>query len=283
MSQKRGTKTHDLQDEIGEIPEDREAEVEIEREVLQKIEDRVQKGEPEIQRESTKTQRDDHTKYTKMDLGPRNNTNFQSNLSNALRSIDRDRADFLLYHHRLVHEYILKYDEIRGMLFYHQTGSGKSILSADLCHGLIKKKGWHVLFISTKSLHDNFRENLRKYYRMNPELRRKFSGDAEAIEDDIDLNYKFISLNASNLVDQVVRSVVGVRDDLVKSVSLDNHVVVIDEAHNFANAVSGGSKNAVGLYDMLLRSQRIKILLLSATPCVNDIFEATIYFNILAG
>jgi hypothetical protein len=215
-------------------------------------------------------------------FGPRNNTNFQNNVYTALAKIKKEDG-FVLYHHKLVHEYVLKNPECRGMLIMHDLGSGKTKLGVHLCNSLINKTGWSTIFISTKTLHSNFRETLTKYYKTDRELKTRFA-TADAIAADINDKYKFVTLNASNLVDQVVAAVSGVKKEpLSKKISLDNHILIMDEAHNFANSVVSGGKNATQLYDLIMNSRNVKVIFLTATPCVNSPYEIIVYMNILAG
>ena len=98
-------------------------------------------------------------------------------------------------------------------------------------------------------------------YKSNPKL--------------IDEHYTFISSNASNTIQQL------------NSVELDNHLIIIDEAHNLVSRMFGGlagdNKQGRAIYNKLMDAKDCKIVALTGTPVVNDIYEAGILMNILHG
>jgi len=65
--------------------------------------------------------------------------------------------------------------------------------------------------------------------------------------------------------------------------NLESTILIVDEAHNFFNSIVNGSQNAVDLYDMIMATQKIKILFLTGTPMINSIFEMVPCFNMLSG
>jgi hypothetical protein len=243
-----------------------------------------------------------------------NNTSFQVQITEALRSVEHLKNDPARYHQRLVVEYVLKYPHNRGLLVYHKMGSGKTRLAAEITEKIMKEDpSKRVIFISAKTLHENFKGDLRKYMEQS-DGEADFSGH-------LSQKYRFVSMNASNMIQQVYKATQkeGVQifsdiiekifsssrgkkdtdDDPASSVSikkfkeemnkinalenLDGTVVVIDEAHNFFNSVTNGSRNAIMLYYMLLHASNIKILFMTGSPIVNDPFELAVCFNALAG
>jgi len=263
----------------------------------------------------------------------RNNTNFPLAALKTLHEIERSYAkdsDPLQYHQRLVVEYLMHYPGLRGLLAYHMMGSGKSILAAAICeamHAESPKK--RIVFFASKSLHENFRENIAKYLTMvckAPENdqyslpvesdlleKLRIAGDTagttigDVINTHIDAVYTFISLNASNLATQVTKASktdgvdlgdlfmdvavataekhgdeIDEFDNVKKIGDLNDSCVIIDEAHNFFNAVVNGSNNAAHLYNLLYRAHSIKIILLTGSVIVNDPFEAAVAYNLIA-
>lgn len=224
----------------------------------------------------------------------RNNTSFPKQLLEAMKSIKADTKDPLRYHQRLVNEYLLKYPMARGILAYHKMGAGKSILGISICEAILEKEmNMRVLFIASKSLHMNMKNTIIKYREMNGKP-----------PDDLS-KYDFISLNASNMITQVYNAV---RQDITEETekvfnnkkikddednefldkmktygNLDNTVVMIDEAHNFFNSITNNSKNAIGLYKLIMDAKNIKVLFLTGSPIVNDPFEIAVAYNMLAG
>jgi hypothetical protein len=67
----------------------------------------------------------------------------------------------------------------------------------------------------------------------------------------------------------------------------NDHVVVIDEAHNFISRIVNKLRRPTSLsmrmYELLMTAQNVKIILLSGTPVINYPNEVAIIFNILRG
>lgn len=60
-------------------------------------------------------------------------------------------------------------------------------------------------------------------------------------------------------------------------------VVVIDEIHNLTSQMAGGGINGPILYELLMRAENCKLILLSGTPVINSAYELGLLFNILNG
>ena len=63
----------------------------------------------------------------------------------------------------------------------------------------------------------------------------------------------------------------------------DNKVIVIDEIHNLAASIASSGFNAPLIYELLMRAQNIKLVLLSGTPVINNAYELAIICNLLKG
>ncbi len=63
----------------------------------------------------------------------------------------------------------------------------------------------------------------------------------------------------------------------------DNKVLIFDEVHNIINSMATGSKTGVAFEKYLMAAKNCKIIFLTGTPIVNDVFEAAKIFNILRG
>ena len=237
----------------------------------------------------------------------RNNTSFFKSVSETIKTIQKDQNDSLKYHQRIVHEYLLHYPQIRGILAYWEMGSGKTILAASLIDSVVKKKiDRKILFISSKTLHGNFLEDYKKYLIL---IKDPIS-DPVAMDNYIKQNCQFITLTANNMLQQVYDSMKNAKDYISESYedymmskdnnlsmkkikneikklnvsgNLDNTFVVIDEAHNFFNGITNGSKNYLGLYKLIMDAKNIKILFLTGSPITNDPFEIALCFNMLNG
>jgi hypothetical protein len=86
----------------------------------------------------------------------------------------------------------------------------------------------------------------------------------------------------------------GMRMSTLKAMPVDSnnnpfsdHVVIIDEAHNFisriVNKLKRPSSLSMQMYDLLMNAQNVKIILLSGTPIINYPNEVAVIFNILRG
>lgn len=63
----------------------------------------------------------------------------------------------------------------------------------------------------------------------------------------------------------------------------DNKIVVIDEVHNFISRVVSGSKVSRKIYEQLLKSKTVRVILLSGTPLINKPVELAYLLNLVRG
>ncbi len=63
----------------------------------------------------------------------------------------------------------------------------------------------------------------------------------------------------------------------------DNKVLIFDEVHNLINGIATNSKTGVAFEKHLMAAKNCKIIFLTGTPLVNDVFESAKIFNILRG
>lgn len=152
----------------------------------------------------------------------------------------------------------------RGLFIIHGAGSGKTLTAIAIAEHLRKYK--EVLVIAPKSLHDNMRHAFNMYSNSIDKKR-----------------YRFISSNAGNMADKLETSVDDITGVEVKSLHLDNKLIIIDEAHNMLGGMSNGSKNATALYNMLMSARHCRIIMMTASPIVNNVYEAAIAMNICKG
>lgn len=215
-----------------------------------------------------------------MDL-KRNSTNFPLTLSNLLSKVEHDEKDILQYHQKIVHEYFVNYPNNRGLLMVHGTGTGKTMLATSIADTMRSK--YRVIILSAKSLQHNFKKEVRKYM--------KLKGSADDIEHALKNDYKFISFNAGNMLNQLSRMGKSVEEReyektlslFSERVNLEGSLIIVDEAQNLFNGIVNGSKNATGLYRAIMDATDIKIVFLSATPIINDPFEIVPAYNMLHG
>jgi len=193
-------------------------------------------------------------------LTERNNTNFPKELREAIKKIKLEENDPLALHQRITVEYVTK-SPARGLLVLHEMGTGKSITGVAISEGLLEL-GYNILFISTKSLHSNFRQSVQKYYN--------YIGKTMPENHLERINY--ITYNAGNMMAQIKKV----------TESLENYVIIFDEAHNFFNSITNGSEKAIALYTLLMNTTNCKIIFLTGTAMINDPYEIALCFNMLS-
>lgn len=210
----------------------------------------------------------------------RNNTDFPIRAKQELSKIPKtlpatDEEAFLRFYQRVALTAFLKFD-MRGLLEYVTMGYGKSIIAAAIATSFFGK--YRVLFLASKSIHDNFRGNIAKYLKSTKNMSQKQADES------IDRNFDFVTLNAGN----VLKTLDQLNEDRLKSLlshmnTLDNTLIIVDEAHNMFNSIVNGSKNASAIYQKVMEAKNIRLLFLTGTPIINDPFELVPCFNMIAG
>lgn len=220
----------------------------------------------------------------KLQLPYYNNTNYPLAVKEQLSVLpySEEESKKLKYHQFLVKEFFTKNPHQRGLLICHGMGFGKTRLAvaiADYYRKIDPKRKTIVLL--SKSLEGNFRDTIISYTKHS--------------EDYINKNYRFVSLNASNMFKQISlvnktkeeidyeKRLGDFMNDVKRDSSLNNSMLIIDEAHNLFNAITNGSKNAIELYDLIIQSTNLKLIFLTGTPVINDPFELVACFNMLRG
>ena len=162
---------------------------------------------------------------------------------------------------KFVRDYLSSSSPYRGLLLFHGLGSGKTCTSITVAENL--KLGKNVILLSPASLRTNYITALRTDCGVTA-----YKDNEDALRE----KYSFISYNASNTIEQLKRIP-----------SIDNHTIVIDEAHNLVSMIVSNSKKGPELYNMLMNAKNLKIVALSGTPIINYPFEIAILCNILRG
>mgnify|MGYP001358988173 CR=1 FL=1 len=173
---------------------------------------------------------------------------------------------FIPYNYqKLLTSFMQNTSPYRGILLYHGLGTGKTCTSINIAENLKKER--NIVVMLPASLQSNFIYKGLLY-----------CGDEEYQKniDKLYEKYSFISYNANNTLTQLRR--LG---------TLDNKVIIIEEVHNLISkiisSINGQSKQGLEIYNMLINATNTKIIALSGTPVINDIFETGVLLNILNG
>jgi hypothetical protein len=221
-----------------------------------------------------------------LDLPFYNSVNFPLAVKAQLSKSDYNdhESKLLRYHQFVVKEYLTK-SKNRGLLLCHATGMGKTRVAVAV--SVISRKtnpNRRVIVLSAKSLESNFRKEVASY-----------TGIDIKTSNFVDENYKFISLNSSNMYSKISnvdksddqqkleKKLGEFMNDIARDSSLENSMLIIDEAHNLFNAITNGAKNALALYDLIMNTKDIQLIFLSGTPIINDPFELVPCYNMLRG
>lgn len=219
-----------------------------------------------------------------LDLPYFNNTNYPLAVKQQLDQIEYtdDIAKRLRFNQHMPKEFFTRNSKVRGLLLAHDMGHGKTrivIAIAEYCR--INDPNRRIIVLLPKSLEGNFGNSIKKFNNRSDEY--------------IKANYTFVSLNSSRMFKQVEqvdmnkdeiayeKRLGSFMDDITKKNSLENTMLIIDEAHNLFNAITNGSKNAMALYDLIMKTRNIKLIFLSGTPIINDPFELVPCFNMARG
>lgn len=213
-----------------------------------------------------------------------NNTNYPLALKNQLASIPYtdDISQKLRFLQHIPKEFFTRNNNVRGMLVALAMGQGKTRLAVAISEYFRDMDpNRRVIILLAKSLESNFKNNITSY-----------SGkDSNYIE----TNYKFISLNSSRMFSKISnvdktsdeekyeQRLGKFMDDIIKRNALENSLLIVDEAHNLFNGITNGAKNALALYDLIMKTKNIKLLFLTGTPIINDPFELVPCFNMARG
>tara|TARA_A100001015_G_C15022004_1_gene728508 strand:- start:384 stop:2621 length:2238 start_codon:yes stop_codon:yes gene_type:complete len=231
-------------------------------------------------------------KYTKEDL--------KQNPCKKKQSTEK----VLMKHQAFITEFMKIENDHRGLLLFHEMGSGKTLASLAVSESLLDRKVIVLLPAALKSNWTKELGNINPEYREPGNLKQLSETEQKKMKKELKTKiakrYTFISHNAYNAAEQLKNLVKKNNDkkndendnnldnDMVfrsfKKNSLDNKLLIIDEVHNLlSNVMSENSKNGTAIFDMIMNARNLKIIALSATPAVNDPYELALLFNMLRG
>lgn len=239
----------------------------------------------------------------------RNNTSFAVKVYEQLKKTNFTELDFLRYHQNVLRWFVNSIDcGSRGLLCAHEMGTGKTMVGAAVAFDALAA-GYKVIFLTTKSLAGNMSNTVTKYIVQRAAQSPDWQIDGvtmstlqpDAISEFVSQNFSFVSSNASNMVTALIRAAEGKPgaeyakvvkkvaepeqriEAIVANSSLENHAIIVDEAHNLFRAITNGSQNALLFYKMVMKTKRIKLFWLTGTPIATDPFELVPALNMLVG
>jgi len=125
-----------------------------------------------------------------------------------------------------------------------------------------KNKG--VWLIDTTSKEDNY-----KY--LTTQEKQQIDNQIEHL---INHKYEFMHYDATNL---------GIKILEKDNNPFDNKLLIVDEIHNITNSMAHGSSIARVLEERIFNAKNLRMVALTGTPLVNDIYEISKLFNLLRG
>ena len=145
-------------------------------------------------------------------------------------------------HQILIRDYLL-HSPFKGLLLYHQLGSGKTCSSIITADNLLNSGNINHVFICTPgSLRTNWLFEYCNTCGIGSENLRK--------------NYTFITYNY-DISDQLLNE------------DFNNSLVIVDEFHNLINGVKNQTKTFLNLYNKI-NDTDCRVLLLSGTPLIKE-------------
>ena len=151
-------------------------------------------------------------------------------------------------------EYFRYNPQQRGLLVYHELGSGKTLTSIYWAINMLYTHGKeynHVFIISNRVLIKNFYNEVDKFYGNQKEFISKIKS--------IDF------------------------DNYDGKINFENSLIIIDEIQILLTGLLDGDERKKNLFNDICLSKKIKILLLSATPIYHSPFELSPMLYLLSG
>ena len=219
--------------------------------------------------------------------------NFDENFNKIKNTV---WSKILKYYQFLIRELIsnssfTETEYARGLLIYHDMGMGKTRLAVSVVMSI-----WDIhqpIILLPQGLKKNFKKTIKEVV----DLLNSMTNSNALSYDEALIRFKFISMDAYNSATQL-SSVKGgnsfdsnmteftIGGSIFSNNSLDNKLLIVDEAHNFFRAIINSAdenSNARKIYNIIMSAKNLKILFLTGTPCSKDAFELVPCFNMLTG
>lgn len=231
---------------------------------------------------------------------------------------NHSQRDLFLYQ-KFIRDYIQLNSPYRGILLFHGLGAGKtcaSIAVAEAMKNYVPNKS--IIVMLPASLENNYIDELMKcgsdeyktqqhwekieYISPNSQIPRdiiKKNNGVWLTNPDKMSNFSKLSEKHKTEIKRQLNTIIktkyifihynGLRNTIIDNWELggqnyfDNKVVIIDEVHNLISMIVGGGHIGRKIYQLLMKAQNIRLVLLSGTPLINYPYEAAYLFNLLRG
>ena len=232
-------------------------------------------------------------------------------------------AKFSFFNHqKIIRDYIDSDSPYRGLLLYHGLGVGKTCGSIAIAEGFrsdrkikvllnkslqqnfkenLKKCGYDYFRINQHWFFHKFTENdvMKKYARhLGISLKRDLNG-VWLIDFSKEPNYNQLSKGDQQQVDNQINKMIdnkytfysmdGLNEKRLKKMTedreFDDCILIVDEVHNLTNAAAKGKPGVRAKYleDLIMNANNLKLVFLSGTPMINNLYETAKLFNLLRG
>ena len=149
-----------------------------------------------------------------------NNTNFSTRLYEEIKRLNSPenidpRYKFLRYHQNVVRSFLSDMNVgTRGLLVAHEPGTGKSLIGAAISVDAVENPHHQLqpIILLTKSLQPNFKKGILQYMKLRSACDPSWTHgklSEQEMNAWINLKFSFVSMNAGNMMRQMVRVAEG--------------------------------------------------------------------------
>lgn len=176
----------------------------------------------------------------------------------------------LTLYQRFVSQFVSYNSPFKDILIYHGLGAGKTVSAINIYNVLFNyTPKWNVFLLIKASLkNDPWLKDLKNWLNNSEQMMQ---------------NIYFVSYDAPNADEQFLNA-------FKKVDASKNNLFIFDEAHNFirnvySNKTTKKGKRAQVIYDTIIQEKKetgnARVILLSATPAINQPYEIGLLFNLL--
>jgi superfamily II DNA or RNA helicase len=232
-------------------------------------------------------------------------------------------AKFSFFNHqKIIRDYMDSDSPYRGILLYHGLGVGKTCGSIAIAEGFRSDRKIIVLLNKSleQNFRVNLKKCGFEYFRINQHWEfHKFDGNDQnkkyarhlgiplkhnlggvwLIDFTKEPNYETLSQIQHRQLDEQIDRMIDAKytfysmdgltekhlNKMVDERVFDNSILIVDEVHNITNAMSKGTPGVRAKYleKLIMEATNLKLVFLSGTPMINNLFETAKLFNLLRG